>query len=43
MYHKLSDRRTEAPVCIHCGKPLSKWRASDECPGKPVEKKEKKP
>ena len=29
-YHVRDERQ---PVCAKCGKPMSEWRASDECPG----------
>lgn len=31
MYHTLDKRQ---PNCVNCGKPMSQWRASDECSGR---------
>lgn len=39
-YHILDRRTTVMPRCVKCGKPMSKWRAGDECSGKkPKERK----
>ncbi len=35
MYHVRDERQ---PVCAKCGKPMSQWRAGDECSGKKEEK-----
>jgi hypothetical protein len=29
-YHVKDERQ---PICMHCTKPMSQWRGSDECPG----------